>query len=143
MLGTHADPSNLRSYGYHIHDGLSGSMHDHIFNFKADFDILGTANTMELVTVTPSTETYPWAGQPRNTMKLVRHQIESEDESRLMWAANGATQYRIVNTDKPNKYGEYRGYRVLPSQGTVHLAATNSTNLLNAANFAYHDIQVR
>ena len=29
-------------YGYRIHDALSGSMHDHTLNFKADFDILGT-----------------------------------------------------------------------------------------------------
>lgn len=47
-------------YGYHIHDYLSGGMHDHVFNFKADFDILGTNNTMELVTVTPVTENYVW-----------------------------------------------------------------------------------
>ena len=75
-------------------------------------------------------------------MKLERREIQSEDESRLMWGGNGATQYRVVNKDKPNKYGEYRGYRVMPSQGTAHLAATDSTNLLNSANFAYHDIQV-
>ena len=75
--------------------------------------------------------------------EVVRHQIESEDESRLMWAGNGATQYRVVNMDKPNKWGEYPGYRILPSQGAIHLAATNSTNLLNSANFAYHDLQVR
>ena len=130
-------------YGYHIHDALSGGMHDHVLNFKADFDILGTANTMQLVTVTPTTEKYVWSNQPRNTMKLVRQEIESEDESRLIWAANGATQYRIVNMDKPNRYGEYRGYRILPSQGTVHLAATNSTIMGNAANWAYYDLQVR
>lgn len=129
-------------YGYHIHDYLSGSMHDHVLNFKADFDILGTRNTMELVTVTPVTENYIWSDQPRNTMKLVRQEIESEDESRLMWAANGATQYRIVNTEKPNKYGEYRGYRILPSQGTIHLSVHNSSNLVNAANWAYHDLAI-
>ena len=75
-------------------------------------------------------------------MKLVRHEIESENESRLMWSGNGATQYRIVNTDKPNRYGEYRGYRILPSQGTIHLAVKNSSNLGMAANWAYHDLAV-
>ncbi|KAF1347954.1 copper amine oxidase [Delphinella strobiligena] len=33
-----------------IHDFLSDSMHDHVLNFKADFDILGTNNTMQLTT---------------------------------------------------------------------------------------------
>ena len=129
-------------YGYHIHDALSGSMHDHVLNFKADFDILGTANTMELVTVKPVTQNYVWSDQPRNTMKLFRHEVESEDESRLKWQQNGATQYRIVNKDKPNKFGEYRGFRILPSQGTIHLSVDNSSNLVNAANWAYDDLAV-
>ncbi|KAK3686779.1 hypothetical protein LTR37_019458 [Vermiconidia calcicola] len=117
-------------------------MHDHVLNFKADFDILGTDNTMELVTITPVTESYPWSDHPRNTMKLIRHEVATEDESRLNWAPNGQTQYRIVNKDKPNKYGEYRGYRILPSQGTIHLAINNSSNLGNAANWAYQDLQI-
>ncbi len=50
-------------------------------------DILGTANTVELVTVTPTTENYIWADQPRNTMKLVRSEIATEDESRLFWVS--------------------------------------------------------
>ncbi|KAK5164741.1 uncharacterized protein LTR77_009404 [Saxophila tyrrhenica] len=129
-------------YGYHIHDALSGSMHDHVLNFKLDMDILGQANTMELVTVTPTTEEYVWSDQPRNTMKLVRKDVTSEDESRLFWSQNGQTQYRVVNKDKPNKYGEYRGYRVLPSQGTIHLAVNNSSNLARAGNWAYHDLQI-
>lgn len=75
-------------------------------------------------------------------MKLVRHEVTSEDESKLMWASNGATQYRIVNKDKPNKYGEYRGYRILPSQGTIHLTMQNSSDLANAGNFAVYDLSV-
>jgi primary-amine oxidase len=117
-------------------------MHDHVLNFKADFDILGTSNTMELVTVTPTTEKYVWSDQPRNTMKLVRHDVASEDESRLYWAQNGQTQYRIVNKEKTDRYGECRGYRIVPSQGTIHLAINNSSNLVNAANWAYHDLQI-
>ena len=103
---------------------------------------MGTNNTMELVTVTPTTENYVWADHPRNTMKLVRHELESEDESRLYWSANGATQYRVINKDTPNQFGEYRGYRILPSQGSIHLTMQNSSVLANAANFAKHDIAV-
>ena len=94
-------------YGYRIHDVLSGSMHDHTLNFKADFDILGTANTMQTTSFVPTAEKYIWSEKPRNTLKLKREFVESEDTSRLNW--DRATQYRIVNTDKPNKYGEYRG----------------------------------
>lgn len=118
-------------------------MHDHVLNFKADFDILGTANTVQLMRNTPVTTTYPWSGnKTRNTMKLTRSFVESEDDSRLNWDANGQTQFLVVNQDETNQYGEYRGYRVLPFTGTAHLTVENSSNLVNAARWAEYDIQV-
>lgn len=129
-------------YGYHIHDSLSGSMHDHVLNYKADFDILGTDNTMELTTNIPVVQNYVWSDHPRNTMKLQRSFVESEDDSKLLYTGNGRTQYRVVNTDKPNKYGEYRGYRILPADGTIHLTVENSSNLVDAANWAKYDLMV-
>ncbi|KAK4208151.1 copper amine oxidase [Rhypophila decipiens] len=134
--------ANNGDYGFHIHDALSGSMHDHVLNFKADFDILGTNNSVELMSMVPATVTYPWSkGKARNTMKLERTFIENETESRFNWGENGATQVLIVNEDEKNKYGEYRGYRVLPYTGTSHLTVKNSSNLLNAAHWAEYDLQ--
>ena len=66
-------------YGYRIHGALSGSMHDHSLNFKADFDILGTKNTMQLTSFVPATEKYIWSKEPRHTFKLKREFVESED----------------------------------------------------------------
>src|SRR5690242_16992306 len=45
-------------YGYQIHDALSGSMHDHVLNYKADFDILGTENSVQLVKNVPASKRY-------------------------------------------------------------------------------------
>ncbi|RDW88702.1 putative copper amine oxidase [Coleophoma cylindrospora] len=130
-------------YGYQIHDALSGSMHDHVLNFKIDFDILGTANTMTTSTNVPVSEVYPWSdGQTRNTMKLQRTQITNEDEGKLDWTSNGATQYIIQNLDQLNEYGNPRGYRILPSSPTIHVTIENSSNLVNAAQWATHDIFV-
>lgn len=133
--------ANNKDYGYQIHDSLSGSMHDHVLNFKADFDILGTDNTMELTTNVPATESYVWSDKPRNTMKLARRFIESEDEGGLMYDGNFVTQYSIVNTGQPNKFGEHRGYRILPAS-TVHLTVQNSSNLANSINWAKYDLAV-
>ena len=135
--------ANNDEYGYKIHDNLSGSMHDHILNFKADFDILGTNNTIAVVNQVPVSTVYPWSnGRARNTMKLEKSYIESEDQSRLFWGANSATQYSVINKDAVNKYGEYRGYRISPSLGAIHLTVEDSSNLANAARWANHDVQV-
>src|ERR1700761_7862675 len=103
-------------------------MHDHTLNFKADFDILGTANTMQLTKIVPVAQSYIWSEQPRNTIKLQRDFVETEDNSRINW--NRDTQYRIVNTECPNEFGEYRGYRILPVDGTTHFPGPSS-NLQN------------
>ena len=131
-------------YGYRIHDGLSGSMHDHALTFKADLDILGTANSLAKHSIVPVAESYPWShGATRNTMKLERTYIDTEDEGKINWPENGASMYIVVNKDETNKYGEERGYRIMPSRGGgTHLTITNSSNLLESANFATHHLYV-
>lgn len=47
-------------------------------------------------------------------MKLDKSFVKNERESKINWAGNGATVYSVVNKDSPNKYGEYRGYKVVP-----------------------------
>ncbi|KAK3940868.1 putative copper amine oxidase [Diplogelasinospora grovesii] len=130
-------------YGFQIHDFLSGSMHDHVLNYKVDFDILGTANSVQLMTNVPVSKRYPWSkGRNRSTMALKRSFVESEADGRFNWDGNAVTQVLVVNEDEKNKYGEYRGYRVLPYTGTAHLTVKHSSNLANAAHWAEYDIQV-
>jgi primary-amine oxidase len=130
-------------YGFQIHDALSGSMHDHVLNYKADFDILGTNNTVEVMSQVPTTTTYPWSkGKVFNTMKLERSLVETEDDGKFNWGSNNMNQVLIINQDEKNKYGEYRAYRVLPYTGATHLTVENSTILKNSANWAGHDIMV-
>jgi primary-amine oxidase len=47
--------ANNEDYGYKIHDAISGSMHDHVLNFKADIDVLGVKNTFEKVAIVSDT----------------------------------------------------------------------------------------
>ncbi|WRT68622.1 uncharacterized protein IL334_005600 [Kwoniella shivajii] len=127
-------------YGYQIHDGLSGSMHDHALNYKVDFDILGEKNTLVKHVIEPIEKKYKWNNQTRNTMHMVRKEVTSEDEGKMNWSANAQEQVIVVNKDQLNKYGEPRGYKIMPSRGGagMHLTITNSSNLLNSAGFATH-----
>ena len=117
-------------------------MHDHSLLFKADIDILGTANSIANHTVVPTKEVYPWShGAARSTMKLERSYIESEDDGKIMWSQNAQTMLMVVNTDEPNKFGEPRGYRVMPARGGgMYLTITESDNLLKSQSFATHNM---
>ena len=41
--------------GFHIHDNLAGSMHDHVLNYKIDLDVAGTANSVMKTALVPTT----------------------------------------------------------------------------------------
>lgn len=130
-------------YGFKIHDQLSGSMHDHVINFKADFDLFGVNNTIQLMDQVPVTTTYPWSkGKVFNTMKVERSFIDNEDQGKLDWKFNGQQQLFVVNQEEKNRHGEYRAYRVLPYTGASHLTIQDSTVLKNSARWAEHDVMV-
>jgi len=42
--------------GFHIHDRLGGSMHDHVLNYKLDLDVAGTANSVARTALVPTTQ---------------------------------------------------------------------------------------
>ncbi|GAA5903080.1 uncharacterized protein JCM6883_002688 [Sporobolomyces salmoneus] len=130
-------------YGYHIHDGLSGSMHTHVLNWKVDVDILGTNNTMGFHKVVAEEISYPWYPTPRKTMKLVRSELESEDDAKLNWPANSQAMYLIYNKEEKNKFAEDRAWRIMPARGGgIHLAFNESSNLGNTMGFATHHLYV-
>lgn len=128
-------------YGFHIHDYLSGSLHDHTLTFKADLDILGTKNSVQKVELVPTSTTYPWSqGRVHNTFKASRSMLTTE--SSINWSGNDAALYMVVNKDTPNKFGEYPGFRMKRSAGTAHLTAQNSTNILKAGGYTTHDFYI-
>jgi primary-amine oxidase len=128
-------------YGFHIHDHLSGGLHDHVLHFKADLDVLGPKNSIQMVEFVPTSTTYPWSqGISHNTFKAERSFISAEKG--IDWSENDAAMYAIVNKDSPNRFGEYPGYRIKRSAGTTRLTIANSTNARKAAAYAYHDFYV-
>ncbi|KAM0297109.1 hypothetical protein ACHAPM_009978 [Fusarium culmorum] len=127
-------------YGFKIHDSLSGSLHDHVITFKADFDILGEKNSLQKIDIKPSTEKYKWSDQTRNTMKAVKSFIDNEDEAKINWSPNGATMYAVVNKDEKNPYGESPGYRVAPASGVAYLTVQDSSVMQNAGHHTTHHL---
>jgi primary-amine oxidase len=114
-FSTYKRESASYDYGYQIHDLVVSSMHDHGLNFKADFDIAGTANTMYRVDVSPFHHRYPWEDIERSTMRLNHQPVEKETS--LNWPFNSGAMFVILNNETRNEWGEKRGYRITPGTG--------------------------
>lgn len=100
-----------------------------------------------------------WDANPRKTMKLVRSNLDNEDQGRFVssssqssaplcllesdlhsfssqdWTANGQTSYIVENQDAKNKYGENRGYRIMPCELPLSLSLPSS--MIGSTDFVY------
>ncbi|KAI9155126.1 Membrane primary amine oxidase [Paramyrothecium foliicola] len=144
QASTVIDVPDEREYGFRIRPDLSGSMHDHVLNFKADLDIQGQNNTLLKTEFIPHSQVYDWSnGEVINTMKVKRDFIANEDQGKINWAANSAAAYSVVNKDKENEFGEFPGYRIYPSTGSpIHVTVENSTVFGKLIDWAYHHLHV-
>ncbi|KAF8245031.1 amine oxidase catalytic domain-containing protein [Wilcoxina mikolae CBS 423.85] len=129
-------------FGYRIHDNLSGSMHDHVLNYKLDLDILGTANSLSVAEFVPTTHHPSWSKHPVKTFKIKKSLLTSEDSGKINWHPNAATSYSVINKDHSNKFGEYRGYKIKPLSPGVFATVHESSILGKAADWAHHNLFV-
>ncbi|TKX19687.1 copper amine oxidase-6 [Elsinoe australis] len=143
---THPPGAKADTYGYRIHPAASTSMHDHVLTFRADPDIATTSNTFTRLQVLPAHRSYEWE-QPeipvRNTMVL--SPLPVLNETGLTWPRNGGEIFLIESATERNKWGEKRGYRIVPGTGMgtpPHLTVQNSTVLGRSAVWAEKDVWV-
>lgn len=123
-------------YGPRIQQATQGSLHDHILNYKADFDIVGTANSFQVSDLVVVNQSQPWFPELGSfeQMELQVHNLETEEA--FNWAANNAAMYCVINEDEENAWGERRGFRILPGRSNLHLTPLNSPFSAKNAEFA-------
>ncbi|KAH6664360.1 copper amine oxidase [Plectosphaerella plurivora] len=138
VQATYYRPEDEGLFGPRIAESISGTLHTHVMNFKADFDIVDAQNTIlktEIVVENVTHEFIPEYG-PIERMRYDIKEIETEDEGILNPAPNGQTMYTVVHKNALNKWGEARGYRILPGLSNVHLPSMRSPFFLKSAEFA-------
>jgi len=112
------------SFGYRVNDFTHGQIHDHMFGFKVDLDILGTNNTMETVhwktgdvvtalrSQVPSVNDVPPYFHHNITRYLEYELIERERAYRVN--LDEPKFWTVVNEHERNKWGAMRGYQIKP-----------------------------
>ena len=61
-------------YGFHIHDNLSGDMHEHVLNYKLDMDIRGTKNSLAKTEIVPASIVYVLSSFPASIYQSIPYQ---------------------------------------------------------------------
>ncbi|KAI0034736.1 amine oxidase catalytic domain-containing protein [Vararia minispora EC-137] len=131
-------------YGAPIQATSMGSLHDHVINYKVDFDIAGLENSVLSTRTDVEEVEQPWFeddwGSTVRQQKITRTVIENENDALLKYPPNLQGHFSVINQDAKNKWGIPRGYVVHPGYSPVHNTVVGSKRLLNNANWARYNL---
>jgi len=133
-------------YGTRIRSTYMGSLHDHVINYKADFDIAGTRNSLMAISLENEVVHQAWFdedwGSDVHQQKIVRKMVRNESEALLDYPRNYEGLYVLVNEEALNRWGYPRGYAIHPGVSAIHLTNLDSKRTKNNVNHAKHHLAV-
>lgn len=107
----------------HLHFSV-GTLHDHVLNFKVDFDVVNEKNSLLEKRTKVREVSHPWLdedwGPTMQQQYIESRYIDSEDESRLFYPANFQGVFAVVNKDEKNAWGVPRGYAVHAGSSPIY-----------------------
>ena len=122
-----------------IAPNLAAPHHQHLFNFRLDFDIDGTENTVYQVDIVPDDEGD--ANPLGNAFHPVRTAITNEATSPREVSAESSRTWLIANPSVKNRLGQPVGYKLEPGSTPTMLARPWSS-VAKRATFARHNLWV-
>ncbi|KAK0499484.1 copper amine oxidase [Armillaria luteobubalina] len=145
LQGGYWEPKQ-NGYGGRIRETTMGNLHDHVINFKVDFDIGGIENSLLETTTNQEVVTQPWFdddwGHEVIQQRITKKIIENENDALLKYPQNFQGGYSIINQDNKNAWGLPRGYAIHPGYSPIHNTVVGSKRLLNNANWARYNLAV-
>jgi len=130
-----------QKWGPRIQQATMGSLHEHVLTYKADFDVAGTENSLEVSKLVVVNQTQPWFPELGEFEQMELDISTMTEEQQFNWAPNGEAMYCVVSQDE-NKWGEKRGYRLVPGKSMVHLTPMNSPFSRHQTSFAKSHLAV-
>ncbi|ODH24177.1 hypothetical protein ACO22_05340 [Paracoccidioides brasiliensis] len=131
-----------QKWGPRVQQATQGSIHDHILTWKADFDIVDTANSFEISKLVATEQSQPWFPELGVFEQIELQASYLEKEDRFNYEPNNQAMYCVVNRNRKNAWGENRGYRIVSGRSNVHLTAGNSPFSRKNCEFAKQHLAV-
>ncbi len=129
-------------WGPRIYQATQGSFHDHVINFKADFDLITSANSLQRTDLVVVNQTQAWFPELGTFPQMSLHTSNFDKEAQFNWAANGQSMFTVINPKALNKWGVPRGYRLVPGKSPMHLSIANSPFSLRSSQMIKSDLAV-
>ena len=105
--------SNEAPYGNEIYPQVAGSVHDHLFSYKVDLDIVGTKNSFETIDIEVENITNPWFPSFRRVQKVLRRRLKkTEQEAIYRYKFDNPKYLNFFSDGNVNNAGVNRGYRI-------------------------------
>ncbi len=123
-------------YGHTVGPNLRAIHHQHFMNFRLDFDVDGTENS---VGEWNSAAAPPGPGNPVGTTFTMREtKMLSELHARRNMDLGANRKWRVYNPGVRNPLGSSTGYLLLPGENSVSYAAPESLLRRRAAFLGFH-----
>jgi primary-amine oxidase len=135
-LFTAAYPGGDSPHSAEVAPGLGGPVHQHLFSARLDMTVDGAANAVEEVDVRglPAGPDNPYGNAIAQTVTRLRSEAEA---MRRCDASHGRT-WRVVSTERVNRFGRPVGYTLYPEAAPVLLADPGSSVRARAGFAAFH-----
>ncbi len=114
-------PQQKSPYGYLVAPQLYAPNHQHFFNVRLDFDLDGTANTVQRIDVAP--EPIDDINPFENAFVAKATPLKSEREACGNLNLETARTWKIVNPSVLNAVGEPVGYKFMPGDNCFPMAS--------------------
>ncbi|SPO07093.1 uncharacterized protein DNG_09787 [Cephalotrichum gorgonifer] len=135
-------PAEGGKFGPRVQVATEGSLHDHILTYKADFDVVGTKNSLEVSEIVLVNQTQEWYPELGSFEQMQLNISTMQTEQQFNWAPNGGKMFCVVNENEKNRWGEKRGYRIVPGKSNIHLSPMNSPFSKHQSPFAKSHLAV-
>ncbi|XP_060599418.1 putative amine oxidase [copper-containing] [Ruditapes philippinarum] len=101
-------------------------LHVHMFNYKVDLDIVGTANRYTVNNIEVETKPHPWYPDFNISQLRIKPELINTETKAVTAYQSNMPQYHIFHSDEAkSQYGSHRGYRLLNRSPVFRLLSNN------------------
>lgn len=128
-------------YGTRISRTVVAGLHHHLFHFKADIDVKGTANRYRTLDIGSELKHKPWSDNSAHTQNVLTKQ-EKRTEREALYSHNfNHPKYLVFYTDQDSALGNSPGYRII-HKGLTKTLLPEGDGFERSVSWAQHQMAV-